>query len=242
MKRTKVERVLGLIPAKAGSVRLPRKNIRKLAGMSLLERAIFSLRKSNLCSRICVSTEDREVARIAQNCNIDVPFFRPNHLAKDPAGVVEVCLHALDEWESRGEQFDTLIIVLPTSPFRLADDLIGAMEQYKQQDVDFLMSVVQEVHSPLSSLYLEDGRLLPLHPEWLNRTGSRIRGDLPRLVRCNGAVTIVDVNRFRVEKNYYAYPLAAYEMPIERSLDIDTEYEFEFAEFLAKRHPDWLDV
>ncbi len=239
--KSQLGRVLGLIPAKAGSIRLPRKNIRQLAGMSLLERAILSTRKSGLCDRISVSTEDAEVARIAQSCEIEVPFMRPPHLAKDPAGVVEVCLHALDEWEARGEHFDTLMIVLPTSPFRQAADLVGAMETFVQLKLNFLMSVVREVHSPLSSLVQEAGRLLPLHPEWLNRTGARATAELPNLVRCNGAVTIVNVEKFRVEKNYYAYPLGAYEMPIERSLDIDTDLEFSFAEFLAERHPEWLD-
>jgi CMP-N,N'-diacetyllegionaminic acid synthase len=241
IREARLGRVLGLVPAKAGSMRLPGKNIRTLAGVSLLERAIRSTRKSCLCDRISVSTEDAEIARIAQSCGIEMPFMRPSHLAKDPAGVVEVCLHALDEWEARGEHFDTLIIVLPTSPFRQASDLVEAMETYIQLKVDFLMSVAREVHLPLSSLVKEAGLLVPLHPEWLNRTGARATAELPNLVRCNGAVTIVNVERFRAEKNYYAYPLGAYEMPIERSLDIDTELEFSFAEFLAERHPEWLD-
>lgn len=234
-------RVLGLIPAKAGSVRLPGKNIRPLAGKSLLERAIHSTRKSGICDRLCISTEDEKVALIARAAEVEVPFMRPAYLARDPAGVVEVALHALDEWEGRGESFDTLVIVLPTSPFRSAADITGALETYLRLKVDFLMSVVRETHSPLSSLVLDAERLLPLHPEWLYRTGARATAVLPTLVRCNGAVTIVDVARFREERNYYAYPLGAFEMPVERSLDIDTEIEFAFAEFLAARHPEWLD-
>lgn len=241
MNTNRPGRVLGLIPAKAGSMRLPGKNIRPLAGKSLLERAIHSIRKANLCDRISVSTEDSEVARIARALGVDIPFMRPDHLARDPAGVVEVALHALDAWESYGESFDTLMIVLPTSPFRQAADLVGAMSAYQRLKVDFLMSVVRETHSPLSSLVMEADRLLPLHPEWLNSTGARATATLPTLVRCNGVVTIVDVARFREERNYYAYPLGSFEMPVERSLDIDTEQEFAFAEFLAARHPEWLD-
>lgn len=241
MRTTRPGRVLGLIPAKAGSVRLPGKNIRPLAGKTLLERAIHSARKSGICDRIFVSTENSEVARIAHDAGLDLPFMRPASLARDPAGVVDVALHALDEWEARGEPFDTLLIVLPTSPFRRAEDITGALEAYLRLKVDFLMSVVREAHSPLSSLVLEAGRLLPLHPEWLNRTGARATAELPTLVRCNGAITIVDIARFREERNYYAYPLGAFEMPAERSLDIDTELEFAFAEFLAVRHPEWLD-
>lgn len=241
MSGTRPGRILGLIPAKAGSTRLPGKNILPLAGKSLLERTILSARKSGLCHRLCVSTEDEAVAAIARAAGVEVPFMRPEALARDPAGVVEVALHALDEWEGRGERFDTLLILLPTSPFRRAEDIAGALAAYLDLGVDFLMSVSREVHSPLSSLVLDNGRLLPLHPEWLNRTGARAAAELPALVRCNGAVTLVDVAGFRRERNYYAYPLGAYEMPQERSLDIDTPLEFAFAEFLAQRHPEWLD-
>lgn len=235
-------RVLALIPAKEGSRRLPAKNILPLAGVSLLERAVLSARKAGVFDRISVSTESEKVAAIARGAGVDVPFMRPVQLAQDPAGVVEVSLHVLDEWESRGEKFDTLVILLPTSPFRLASDIVAAVGVYRQLEVDFLMSVVREVHSPLSSLIREDECLRPLHPDWLNRTGARATAETPDLVRCNGAVTIVNVARFRKERNYYAYPLGAYEMPVERSLDIDTAQEFAFAEFLAERHPEWLDA
>ena len=90
-------------------------------------------------------------------------------------------------------------------------------------------------HSPLSSLILQEGLLTPLHPEWLNRTGAKAAAEMPVCVRANGAVTIVDVRRFREERNYYAYPLAAYEMPWERSIDIDTERDFALAEWVAER-------
>ncbi|NWG87665.1 MAG: acylneuraminate cytidylyltransferase family protein [Hydrogenophilaceae bacterium] len=239
---TRPGRILALIPAKEGSRRLPAKNILPLAGMTLLERTIRAARKAGLFQRISVSTESEKVAAIARQAGVEMPFMRPAELARDPAGVVEVALHALDEWERRGEAFDTLVILLPTSPFRQAADITGAMETYLRLEVDFLMSVVREVHSPLASLVRENERLLPLHPEWLNRTGARATAAAPDLVRCNGAVTVVDVARFRKERNYYAYPLGAYEMPVERSLDIDTELEFAFAEFLAERHPEWLDA
>lgn len=234
-------KIFALIPAKEGSKRLPAKNILPLAGKSLLERAILSARKAAVFDRISVSTESEKVAAIARAAGVDVPFMRPTELARDPAGVVEVSLHALDEWESRGEKFDTLVILLPTSPFRLASDITAALAAYDRLEVDFLMSVVKEVHSPLSSLVRESEKALPLHPEWLNATGARATGGAPDLVRANGAVVVVDVARFRRERNYYAYPLGTHEMPVERSLDIDTPIEFAFAEFLAARHPEWLD-
>ena len=239
--RVTAGQVLVLIPAKAGSTRLPRKNIRPLQGTSLLGRTILRARASGLANRLCVSTEEDVVADEARRFGVDIPFLRPAHLARDPAGVVDVALHALDWFEERGDVFDTLLILLPTSPFCRTDDITAAMRVYLASGADFLMSVGREVHSPLSSLILEDGKLTPLHPEWLNRTGAKADGAQPVLVRANGAVTIVDVAAFRRERNYYGYPLAAYEMPPERSIDIDTELEFRFAEFLATQIDGLLD-
>ena len=237
----RIGKILALIPAKEGSRRLPGKNILPLAGVPLLQRAVLSARTADVFDRISVSTESERVAAIARAAGVDVPFMRPVELAHDPAGAVDVSLHTLDEWESRGEKFDTRVILLPTSPFRLASDIVAALEAYERLEVDFLMSVVKEVHSPLASLVRDAEKALPLHPEWLNRTGARMTTEVPDLVRANGAVVIANVARFRRERNYYAYPLGTIEMPVERSLDIDTPLEFALAEFLAERHPDWMD-
>lgn len=227
-------RTLAVIPAKEGSRRLPGKNIKPLAGKSLLERSISAAQNAKLFDTIFVSTESAKVAEIARANCVNVPFMRPQDLAQDPAGVVEVALHVLDEFEKEGELFQTLFLLLPTSPFRTVDDIHGAARCFVDRKVGFLHSVVEEAHSPLSSLICRDGLLNPLHPEWINSTGAKATQELPRLVRANGAVSIVDVARFRKEKSYYAYPLAAYEMPWERSVDIDTELDFQWAEFLAK--------
>jgi CMP-N,N'-diacetyllegionaminic acid synthase len=229
-----IGRILAIIPAKEGSTRLPGKNIKPLAGKTLLERSIVVAQEAGVFDRIIVSTESEKVAAIALANKVDVPFMRPLELASDPAGVVDVSLHVLDELEKRGEIFQTLVILLPTSPFRSVEDVLGAMHCYFDKKVDFLHSVVSEAHSPLSSLILREGLLTPLHPEWIDRTGAKADKDVPRMVRANGAVSIVNVARFRKEKTYYAYPLAAYEMPWERSIDVDTALDFSWAEFVLQ--------
>jgi CMP-N-acetylneuraminic acid synthetase len=225
---------LGLIPAKAGSTRLPRKNLLPVGGRSLVEWAVRAARESGLCDRVFVSTEDAAVRAEAERLGLDTPFLRPPELARDPAGVVEVALHALDEWGRRGEPFDTLIILLPTCPFRTAEDIRAAMDIYRRSGTGFLMSVSRPAQSPLTAQVLCDGLLSPLHPEWLFRTGAKAGADLPVMVNANGAVTILDVARFRRVREYYVYPLAAYEMPRERSVDIDTEEDLRYARFLAR--------
>jgi len=226
-------RVLGLIPAKGGSKRLPRKNLRTLGGKPLLQWTIEAALGSGCLDRIVVSTEDGEAAEISRNCGAEVPFLRPDYLAHDPHGVVDVCLHALGELEAAGDRFDQLVVLLPTSPFRGPLDIVRALDLYAQRGAPVLMSVTQLDHSLFAAHVLRDGLMEPLHPEWLHRLGARAnREELPILVKSNGAVTVLDVARLRVEKSYYVYPLAAFPMAWPAGLDVDTEEDLMLANAL----------
>ena len=226
-------RVLGLIPAKGGSVRLARKNLRALGGKPLLQWAIESAREAGCLDRIVVSTEDNEIAKVARTGGAEVPFMRPEHLACDPHGVVDVCLHALDTLEAKGERFSEIVILLPTSPFRRAQHIREALERFRAAKAAVLMSVTRLDNALLAAHVARDGFMEPLHPEWIGRLGARAKKDeLPTLVKANGAVIIADVKRLRAERSYYVYPLAYYEMPWPAGLDIDTEEDLKHAEFL----------
>jgi len=222
-------RTLGLIPAKGASARLTRKNVRELAGRPLIGWAADAARASGVIDRLIVSTEDAEIAMEARRLAIDVPFMRPAHLARDPAGVVQVALHALDELERAGERFDTLIILLPTCPLRTADDIRGAVERFTERDGKFLLSVAPFDHTPLTALKLGDGDLLePFFPQYMEMVAK----DMPKAYRPNGAIHVLDVAAFRVARSYVAPPLIAYVMPRERSVDIDRAEDLAYAEFL----------
>lgn len=211
---------LGLIPAKGGSTRLAMKNIRLLGGKPLIAWAAEAARESGVIDRLILSTEDQAVADKARDLGIDVPFMRPQELARDPAGVVEVALHALEELENAGEKFNTLIILLPTCPFRTATDVRRAYELFVAHDRPFLMSVAEYSHTPFAAYRLDknDG-LEPVFPEYLNCRSQT----MPKAFRPNGAVHVLDVPRFRTAKDYVAQPLVGYVMPRERSVDIDTD-------------------
>lgn len=220
-------RVLGLIPAKGGSTRLARKNILPLAGKPLLAWAAESARDSGLIDRLIVSTEDEEVADVARGFDIDVPFMRPLDLARDPAGVSDVALHALEELRRRGEEFETLIILLATSPFRTAQDIRAAHDLFLRQGRPFLMSVSAFPHTPFAALDLaEDGRLEPFFPDCFGKKSQ----ELPTAYRPNGALHILDVAAFERARSYVAQPLVGYVMPRDRSVDIDTADDLREAE------------
>ena len=221
--------VLGLIPAKGGSQRLALKNIRSLGGRPLIEWAAKAAWESGVVDRLILSTEAEVVAESAVSSGIEVPFIRPKELAKDPYGVVDVALHAIESLEEQGDVYDRLVILLPTSPLRTANDIRQAYRKFNDEDAQFLMSVSEYAHTPFSALRLEEGRYLKAHfAEYLGKKSQQ----MPLAYRCNGAIHILDIEAFNRERSYYAEPLLSYIMPPERSVDIDTELDFRWAEFL----------
>jgi CMP-N-acetylneuraminic acid synthetase len=223
------DEILVLIPAKGGSTRLPRKNIRLLGGRPLIAWAIESARNSAVSSRIVVSTDDEEIAAVARDCGAEVPFLRPGELSRDPAGVVDVALHALDWHERHGQSFRILIILLPTCPFRSADDIRGALALFRSAKAQFLMSVSKFDHTPFAAMRLDNASLLtPFFEQYAGRKSQ----ELPTAYRPNGAIHVLDVEAFRRTRSYFSQPLVGFEMPWERSIDIDNASDLRLAESL----------
>lgn len=220
---------LGLIPAKGCSARFARKNIRYLGDKPLLAWAADAARESGVIDRLILSTEDPEVADIAEGYGIEVPFLRPRELANDPAGVSDTALHAIEQLETLGEYYKTLVILLPTCPLRTAEDIRAAYDLFLQKNRPFLMSVSEFSHTPLAALQQSaDGTLDPYMPEFFGRKSQ----EMPPAYRPNGAIHVLDIEAFKRERSYLAAPLVGYVMPRERSIDIDSEEDLRSAEFL----------
>ena len=224
-------RTLGLIPAKGASTRLPRKNILPLGGKPLIAWTIGAARDAGVFDRVIVSTEDGEVAQVARTLGADVPFERPSDLAIDPSGVVQVALHALDELEAAGETYDEICIMLPTCPFRTANDITQALALFRGRPEHNLMSVGPFEHTPFNAVGVgEDGILFP---HFADRFGKKSQ-EQPAAYRPNGAIHILDSGWFRKKRSYLASPVIAYAMPRERSIDIDSREDLVAAEALLR--------
>jgi CMP-N-acetylneuraminic acid synthetase len=224
-------RVLGLIPAKGGSTRFPRKNIARLAGRTLLEWTADAARSSGIIDRLVLSTEDEAVAAMGRAAGIEVPFLRPAELARDPAGVAQVALHALDALEATNARFSTLVILLPTCPLRTGSDVRAAYKLFIAKDRPFVMSVSEYSHTPFAALRMdEEGALDPWFPAYHGRKSQ----EMPRAYRANGAIHVLDVEKFREARTYFGRPLVGYVMPRERSIDIDTPADLAEAEALLR--------
>jgi CMP-N-acetylneuraminic acid synthetase len=220
-------RLLALIPAKGASTRLKRKNVLPLGGRPLIAWTVQAAVDAKVFDRIVVSTEDAEVAEAARAAGAEVPFVRPVDLAIDPAGVVQVALHALDELAAQDKDYDELCILLPTCPFRTAGDIRAALDLFRQRPEPNLISVASFEHTPFAAVGIdEDGLLFPHFPDHFGKKTQ----ELPVAFRPNGAIHILDVAWFRNTRSYLTPPVVAYVMPRERSIDIDTAEDLRVAE------------
>lgn len=226
-------RVLAVIPARGGSKGVPRKNIRPLAGVPLIAHTIRAAQAAQMVSRILVSTDDEEIAAVAREWGADVPFLRPAALSDDRAAQIDVVIHALQQAEMLDSVTYTHVLLLqPTAPLRTAEDIDASLRLLLQSGCDAVVSYtpVESAH-PFYMVTLEDSRPRPILeiPQ-----GLTARQEYPPVYRRNGAIyaTRRDVI---LAGSFYGEDVRAYIMPPERSVNIDSFFDFELAEFLINR-------
>lgn len=229
-------RILGVIPARGGSKGVPRKNLRRVGGASLVERAVRTGREvRDLVHRTVVSTDDPEVARAARKAGGDVPFMRPSRLADDCAPMAPVARHALEFAEAEdGARMDWVLLLQPTSPLRAPQDVEGAVAVAKRGECDSVISVVR-VHAvhPVLMKRVEDGYLRPFCvPE---REGTRRQDYRPAAYMRNGAVYLVRRDVL-LGGSLWGDRIRPYEMPEHRSVCVDSELDLRLADLLAREH------
>lgn len=221
-------RVLGVITARGGSKGLPGKNIRLIAGKPLLVWSIEQADRSRYLDRLVISTDDEEIADVARKYGCEVPFMRPDHLAEDKSGTVEVISHLL----SRIAGFDILVVLQPTSPLRLVEDIDGAIDLFARLDAYSCISVVNNSKCAYWSYQVDEQHRL--QPSFGSVLAQQNRQSLPESYMPNGALYVIDTQRFPQFLSMVNDDSVAYVMPEERSVDIDTEMDFRLAEFYLK--------
>lgn len=181
--------------------------------------------ESGLFTRVCVSTDDDEIAQVASEAGAEV-LHRPELLGSDTATVSEVCSYHLRAWADSGEKYDHLYCLYPTAPLRNADDLRSMAAIFDAKiDAIAVVAVSQFMHYPHQALQLGvHGELKPFWPELVNLRGS----DLPNLVAGNGSTYAVAIQPFLQSLNFMPQRgLYAHIMDLMRSIDVDTRAEYD---------------
>lgn len=228
--------ILGIVPARAGSKRLPGKNIRPLGGLPLTAWTFEAARQSGALTRICLSTDDEALRELARHHGVDAPFLRPAELASDNAGSIDVVLHAIAHYASRGESFDAVVLLQPTSPFRTADTIRRAVELFRRNECARDVIGVSRTEQPPEWTFRERGGLLEPLVSW--EAFTQRSQDLQPSWRVNGCVYVNAVERLLRLRRFIHDRCAP--LPIDNAheaLDIDTQADWDQAEALLETLP-----
>jgi len=223
--------MIAIIPARGGSKGVEKKNIRALAGKPLIAYTIECALKSNSIDRVIVSTDDEEIAKVSREYGAEVPFMRPEELATDSSRAIDVYLHTIKYLrEIENENVDHLVVLLPTCPMRLPEDIDRSIDLFHDKKADSVISYTEE-HHPISwhKFLDEEGKFEDI-------LGSNLanRQDLRTSYYPNGAIYVFSAALLESGK-YYSNDSYAYVMPGSRSVDIDSEEDLIYAEYLLKR-------
>jgi CMP-N,N'-diacetyllegionaminic acid synthase len=224
--------LLAVIPARGGSKRLPRKNVLPLGGRPLIAWTVAAALDSGVMSEVLVSTDDAEIAQAAREAGALVPWLRPAALATDTATSGQVLAHALQWYEAGGNRCDGVVLLQPTSPFRTAHSIRGAVQTYLAAPAGNRSAVVSVYPAPVPPAWCfglsADRELLPVLG-W-EAIGTRSQ-DLPPAYALNGAVYVLPPDAVRDGGPLLRPGTRAYVMTDPReSLDIDTPEDWRAAE------------
>jgi CMP-N-acetylneuraminic acid synthetase len=227
-------RCLGIIPARGGSKRLPRKNLLPLDGKPLVAWAIEAARGAGRLDRMVVSSDDEEILQIARQYDPALGLKRPAEFSTDFAPAIDYVRHALSAIEGHGEpRFDAVVIVQPSSPLTQSADIDATIELLETSGADSAVSVMHLDHAihPAKLKVLSGDRLLPYLEEERGRMAAH---ELPDLYVRN--CSVYASRRHVVEANQIiGSDCRGYVMPRERSLDINEPLDLDFAEFILSK-------
>lgn len=220
--------VLFVIPARGGSKRLPKKNIRPLASKPLICYSLDIARQLTDDSNICISTDSDDVISVVSDCGYHVPFKRPNELASDTATTNDVLIHAVNYYKQQGKVYKFLVLLQVTSPLRRKEDITNALSLI-DESCDMVVSVRKSHAASVLCHENEAGYLIPT----LKKNYGRCQDFKGEYFEFNGSIYAMKVSSL-LEKGMSAFNRKKYVMPDILSTDIDTEADFIEAE--AKLH------
>ncbi len=225
--------ILYLIPARGGSKGIPRKNIASVGGRPLIAWSIAAAKQSRYSGRVVVSTDCEEIAAVARAHGADIPFMRPEALARDDVPSLDSVLHALD-WLRINQQYspEYLMLLQPTSPLRTAADIAAAIELTRARNADAVVSVSPvSCHPYLTKTVDHNGHIADFVPP--PQKVSR-RQEMPQVFGLNGAIYLIRPKVLIERRTWYPEGTVAYVMPPERAMDIDAPWDLRLANLIVE--------
>jgi len=234
-KPEKVLNIVGFIFARGGSKGILNKNIRLLVGKPLIAYSIEAALRSNYIDRVVVSTDSEKIANVARSFGADVPFIRPSELARDNSPEILAWRHALETLNGADNRIDVFVSIPPTAPLRSTEDIDDCIRVFLEGETDAVITVRNAARHPSFNMVMlnEQGFAnLVLPPD---ETITR-RQDAPKVFDVTTVAYVFRPDFIMKMKSLFDGKIRTVVIPEERAVDIDTELDFQFAEFiLGKR-------
>ena len=217
---------LAIIPARGGSKRIPRKNIRQFCGKPIIAYSIEAAIKSGCFKNVMVSTDDEEIATIAKKYNADVPFLRSKETANDYAGLGDVVKEVIDQYNSSGQIFSAVCCILPTAPLMQPSDIVSSYVKMTEGNFDTVFPVVRFAYPILRALKEESGKVSMIWPEYYSHRSQ----DLTPAFHDCGQFYWLRPEVFMKNKKLFSENSGSIELPETRVQDIDSEDDWNICE------------
>jgi len=222
---------LAVIPARGGSKRIPRKNIKDFCGKPMIAWSIEAASASNCFDRVIVSTDDEEIAAVARKWGAETPFLRPADLSDDHTGTIPVIAHAIAQIAEQGEAPDAVCCLYATAPFVASSDLTLGLKSLAGNNVDYAFSVTSYAFPIQRALRMTaKGRIGMFQPEQFNTRSQ----DLEEAWHDAGQFYWGRAEAWQQGRPIFAERSVPVKLPRHRVQDIDTPEDWERAEWLFK--------
>lgn len=217
---------IAIIPARGGSKRIPRKNIKNFLGKPIIAYSIESALQSGIFSEVMVSTDDEEIARISVGFGALIPFIRSAKTSNDFSTTIEVLIEVLENYKERGQEFDTACCIYPTAPFVTGPKLKKAYELLLNSDALSLIPISKFSFPIWRSFKIENNKIAFIWPE----NAMKRSQDFPPAFHDCGQFYFFKVGRFMKDKTILQDNTIALEIPQSEVQDIDNEEDWKLAE------------
>lgn len=222
---------LAIIPARGGSKRIPRKNIKLFCGKPMIAWSIEAALQSSCFDQVIVSTDDEEIAEVARHYGATVPFMRPLHLSDDHTGTIPVIQHAIEWMNSQGHAVEQACCIYATAPFVSTEDIRRGLETLEQSAGDYAFSVTSYAFPIQRAIRLnEKGRTEMFNPEHFNTRSQ----DLEEAFHDAGQFYWGKAEAWLSSQTIFGQGSVPVALPRHRVQDIDTPEDWVRAEWLFK--------
>ena len=216
---------IAIIPARGGSKRIPRKNIKPFMSKPIIAYSIEAACQSGLFEEVMVSTDDEEIAEIARQYGANVPFMRSAETSNDYASTADVLFEVLNKYKGQGQEFDTICCIYATAPFVTSGRLAEAYSKLSDT-IDSVFTCVAYSYPVQRSLHIVDGKISMVHPEYLSARSQ----DLEPIYHDAGQFYVAKTASFVREKTFWGTNTAGLVLSELEVQDLDTQTDWELAE------------